>query len=182
MNEILVVLVMLQTSPHLKQPAPVEETDVATEVVFVEEKPDPVTGEFAVDPYPQRNENAGAKPFASLSMANQFGGQSGIRSMTDRLVDISHNDPRISDIFKGQDIVRLRRTLFEQFCYILAAGCDYTGRDMRAAHANMGLERDDLNALVENLQRAMQERRIPFVAQNRLLAKLAPMDRAVLQK
>ena len=34
----------------------------------------------------------------------------------------------------------------------------------------------------ENLQTAMQEQHIPFAAQNRFLAKLAPMDRGVLQK
>ena len=79
-------------------------------------------------------------------------------------------------------MLQLRRTLFEQFCFLLGAGCDYTGRDMRAAHADMGLERDDLNALVENLQQAMREQRIAFSAQNRFLAKLAPMYRAVLQK
>lgn len=182
MNELLLIFAMLQVSPEYEAPAPVEEAEVVEEVSFAEEKPDPVTGEFAVDPYTQSNENAGAKPFQSSSMAETFGGQAGIRILTDRLVEISHNDPRISDIFKGQDLVRLRRTLFEQFCYILSAGCDYTGRDMRAAHADMGLERDDLNALVENLQKAMQEQRIPFGAQNRLLAKLAPMERAVLQK
>ena len=182
MNELLLVLALIQSSSELEPSTLVDEAAVVAELEMPEESPDPVTGEFAVDPYVQTNENAGAKPFASSSMANQFGGKSGIRKLTDRLVDISHIDPRISDIFKGQDIVRLRRTLFEQFCYILAAGCDYTGRDMRAAHANMGLERDDLNALVENLQAAMHEHHIPFAAQNRFLAKLAPMDRAVLQK
>lgn len=182
MNEIFLILAMLQTSPELEIAARVDETEVAAEANIPEEKPDPVTGEFAVDPYVQNNENAGARPFAASAMANQFGGQSGIRNMTNKLVEISLTDPRISDIFQGQDMVRLRRTLFEQFCFILAAGCNYTGRDMRAAHANMGLERDDLNALVENLQRAMQEQKIPFAAQNRLLAKLAPMERAVLQK
>lgn len=182
MNELLLALIMLQTSAELDMTANADEADVVVETEIFKEKPDPVTGELAVDPYVQSNENAGAKPFASPSMAGQFGGQTGIRILTDRLVEISHDDARISDIFKGQDLVRLRRTLFEQFCYILAAGCDYSGRDMRAAHANMGLERNDLNALVENLQRAMQEQGIPFAAQNRLLAKLAPMNRAILQK
>jgi len=31
-------------------------------------------------------------------------------------------------------MVRLRRTLFEQFCCLLNAGCTYTGHDMKAAH------------------------------------------------
>lgn len=156
--------------------------EVTPETEVVEEQPDPVTGEFSVNSYIQKSENAGAKPFKSQSMAKQFGGQAGIRQLTDRLVVLSLEDPRISEIFKGQDLIRLRRTLFEQFCYLLSAGCNYTGRDMRAAHANMGLERNDLNALVENLQQAMKEERIPFSAQNKLLAKLAPMEGAVLQR
>ena len=176
MNEILLALTLLQTTTEAGPPLPVEEMQI------VEEKPDPVTGEFAVDPYNQSNAKAGANPFASLGMADKFGGQSGIRELTDRLVELSLIDPRVSDIFKGHDLVRFRRVLFEQFCYILAAGCNYSGRDMRLAHADMGMQRKDLNALVENLQLAMKERRIPFAAQNKLLAKLAPMDKAVLQK
>jgi hemoglobin len=79
-------------------------------------------------------------------------------------------------------MVRLRRTLFEQFCFILNAGCDYTGRDMRAAHADMGVRMADMNALVENLQRAMREEGVPFAAQNRFLAKLAPMSGQVIER
>jgi hemoglobin len=178
MNPIFISLLLLQAIPEVEG----ESTELSEQIEIIEEKPDPVTGEFAVDPYPQTNENAGAKPFGGANMSIQFGGKDGIRKITDRLVDLSIDDPRISEIFKGQDMVRLRRTLFEQFCYILAAGCDYSGRDMRSAHADMGLERNDLNALVENLQKAMAEQKIPFSAQNRLLAKLAPMERAVLQK
>lgn len=51
---------------------------------------------------------------------------------------------------------------------------------MEAAHRDLGLQRADLNALVENLQRAMREGKVPFSAQNRLLAKLAPMERDVV--
>ena len=95
---------------------------------------DPVTGEFPVDPYTQDNMNAGARPFKGDAMAVAFGGRKGIRKISDRLVEGITTDPRIEDIFRGQDLVRLRRTLFEQFCYILNAGCDYSGRDMRTAH------------------------------------------------
>ena len=178
MNPIFISLLLLQAIPEVEG----ESTELSEQIEIIEEKPDPVTGEFAVDPYPQTNENAGAKPFGGANMSIQFGGKDGIRKITDRLVDLSIDDPRISEIFKGQDMVRLRRTLFEQFCYILAAGCDYSGRDMRSAHADMGLERKDLNALVEHLQRAMEEQDIAFSTQNKFLAKLAPMDADVLQK
>lgn len=98
---------------------------------FEDPVPDPVTGELPVDPYTQDNANAGATPFAGDKMALAFGGKQGIQKIADHLVLAITTDPRIEEIFRGQDHVRLRRTLFEQFCYILNAGCTYTGRDMR---------------------------------------------------
>jgi hemoglobin len=53
---------------------------------------------------------------------------------------------------------------------------------MRTAHAGMGVTRTDLNALVENLQAAMREAGVPFAAQNRLLAKLAPMSKDIVER
>ncbi|MGV3512213.1 MAG: group I truncated hemoglobin [Novosphingobium sp.] len=143
---------------------------------------DPVTGELPVDPYTQSPANAGAAPFSGEAMAKAFGGQDGIQRIVNRFVDLNINDPRIAPIFKNHDMVRLRRTLFEQFCYLLDAGCTYTGRDMKSSHKGLGTTRADLNALVENLQRAMRESDVPFRAQNRLLAKLAPMDRDVVER
>ncbi|WP_420605394.1 group I truncated hemoglobin [Novosphingopyxis sp.] len=182
---ILPLLLLIQSAEAPVQP-PAETSeqpvDWAEQFGFEEEKRDPVTGEFPVDPYEQSNANAGATPVRSDRLSEQFGGQEGIRRMTDRLIEINLADPRISAIFEGHDLVRLRRTLFEQFCYVLDAGCDYSGRDMRAAHQDMGLQIDDMNALVENLQKAMRERHIVFASQNRLLAKLAPMKHDVLQQ
>ena len=143
---------------------------------------DPATGEFPVAPYEQDNANAGARKFTGQAMAKAFGGQDGILRIAVRTVDLSEADPRIAAIFKSHDTVRLKRTLFEQFCYVLNAGCDYTGRDMAKAHRELGLRMADMNALVENLQRAMREGGVTFVAQNRFLAKLAPMSKDVVNR
>lgn len=143
---------------------------------------DPVTGEFPVDPYTQSPANAGAAPFARDSLVRDFGGQDGIRRIVNRFVDINIADRRVEAIFRNQDMVRLRRTLFEQVCYLLDAGCVYTGRDMKAAHKGLGTTRADLNAVVENLQQAMREHKVPFPAQNRLLAKLAPMAKDIVER
>jgi hemoglobin len=139
-------------------------------------------GEDAVDPYPQSNANAGATPVTWERLWTAFHGRDGVSRIVDDLVARNVADPRISDIFRNQDLVRLRRTLTEQFCYILGGGCDYTGRDMRAAHKDMGIQQADMAALVENLQAAMRRERVSFAAQNRLLAKLAPMHRDVVTR
>lgn len=140
---------------------------------------DPVTGELPVDPYKMSNAHAGAGPFAGTAMRDAFHGQEGIRRIVNGMVDRAIIDPRISEIFVSHDLVRLRRTLFEQFCYILNAGCDYTGRDMASSHEDLGVQIDDLNVLVENLQAAMAAEKVGFAAQNRLLSKLAPMKRDI---
>lgn len=139
-------------------------------------------GEDAVDPYPPSNANAGATPVAGDGLWTAFHGRDGVARIVDDMVARNVADPRISDIFRNQDLVRLRRTLKEQFCYILGGGCDYTGRDMRAAHKDMGLQQADMSALVENLQAAMRREKVSFAAQNRLLAKLAPMHRDVVTR
>ncbi|MEO1968601.1 MAG: group 1 truncated hemoglobin [Sphingomonadaceae bacterium] len=164
------------------QQAPAQGVDWDKQFGVQEKVRDPKTGEFPVDPYTQSNANAGATPVKGESLARQFGGQPGIRRLAERTVELSEADPRIAAIFVSHDMVRLKRTLFEQFCYLLNAGCNYTGRDMKTAHAQMGLRKADLNALVENLQKAMREQKVPFAAQNRLLAKLAPMSKDVITR
>ncbi|WP_261388704.1 group I truncated hemoglobin [Qipengyuania gaetbuli] len=173
-------MILLPLALFAMQDTPPPEVDWDKEFGVEERVRNPETGEFPVAPYEQDNNNAGAHPFAGRKMAQAFGGQEGIRRIAERAVELSRQDPRIAEIFVAHDMVRLKRTLFEQFCYILNAGCDYTGRDMAAAHEGMGVRTSDMNALVENLQQAMQEEGIPFSAQNRLLAKLAPMSKNVV--
>lgn len=139
-------------------------------------------GEDPVPAYHQSPANAAATPIAGDATFRAFGGTEGVRRIVDDLLARNLADPRIADIFKGQDLVRLRRTLAEHFCYVLGGGCTYTGRSMKEAHRDMGLQHADMGALVENLQAAMRKEGVPFAAQNRFLAKLAPMKRQVVER
>lgn len=140
------------------------------------------TGEEEVDPYTISNANAGAVPFTGAAMLEAFHGLEGISRIVDDLVEQVQADSRTSEIFKASDFVRLRRTLKEQFCYILNGGCTYTGRSMQDAHDDIGLQPADMGALVEHLQAAMEAEGVPFRTQNRFLAKLAPMRRDVVTR
>lgn len=138
--------------------------------------------EEPVAPYMQSDANAGATPFRGGSMWQAFHGRAGVARIVDAFVARNTADPRIADIFKGQDLNRLRRVLGEQFCYILNGGCGYSGRTMKDAHRDMGLQNADMGALVENLQAAMRREGVSFAAQNRFLAKLAPMRRVIVER
>jgi hemoglobin len=139
-------------------------------------------GEQPVAPYAVSNANAGATPARDPKLLAAWHGQAGIDRVVERFVALNIADPRISDIFRNQDHVRLRRTLKEQFCYLLGGGCAYTGMNMRQAHKDMGIMNAYMNALVENLQAAMRAEKVPFWAQNRLLAKLAPMRKDIVER
>ncbi len=134
-------------------------------------------GEEAVEAYTPSAANAGAAPFEGDAMYVAFGSEAGVARIVDRMLDLSVVDPRIAGIFAATDMVRLRRTLKEQFCFILGGGCVYTGRSMADAHDDIGLQPADFGALVEHLQAAMTAEGVPFHTQNRFLAKLAPMRR-----
>ena len=110
----------------------------------------------------------------------QFHGKPGIKRIASNLVDLNEADPRIAKSFRGIDLKHLKHMLAAQFCYILGGSCIYTGRSMPEAHASEHLTDADMGALVENLQKAMDREGVPFRAQNRLLAKLAPMKRDVV--
>lgn len=139
-------------------------------------------GEEAVDPYTVSDANAGATPVEGQDLLAAFHGREGISRIVDDLVEQVQQDPRLSEIFKASDFVRLRRTLKEQFCYILNGGCAYSGRDMKLVHADHGVTTAEFNALVEVLQAAMAREGVAFPAQNRLLAKLAPMKRETVTR
>lgn len=169
-------------SSRCREPSDMPLLTLALALQIAAGTPSTSAGEEPVDPYVQSDANAGAVPSTDDRMWQAFGGEAGVRRIVDDLVTRSEADPRISDIFKSHDLVRLRRTLGEQFCYLLGGGCTYTGRTMKASHQDLGIQQADMAALVENLQAAMRGERVPFAAQNRFLAKLAPMHRNVVER
>lgn len=162
-------------------PAMAQDADAPLElppVVMSIEHPD----EIAVDTYAVSDANAGAGPFEGDVMWTAFHGEDGVGRIVDGMLAKSVDDPRIAGIFAATDMVRLKRTLREQFCYILKGGCSYSGRSMADAHDQMGLQPADFGALVEHLQEAMQTEGVAFRDQNRFLAKLAPMRPQVVTR
>jgi hemoglobin len=109
-----------------------------------------------------------------------FGEKNGISQLMDDFVNRVVQDPRIGVQFKDTKLPGLKAKLTDQVCQLTGGPCSYKGADMKSAHAAMDISKGDFNALVENLQSAMEALGIPFTQQNRLLALLAPMHRDVI--
>lgn len=113
---------------------------------------------------------------------DEFGGKPGlVKLMNDFMVNLMA-DARTRPYFANSDREHIKVELVDQFCVILDGPCTYTGKDMEKVHRNLGINRAAFNALVEDLQVAMDKNNVPFRAQNKLLAKLAPMHSAVITR
>ncbi len=91
-------------------------------------------------------------------------------------------DPRIKDSFTDIDMKNLAMRLEEQFCELSGGPCQYKGKDMVEIHDGLNITRAQFNALAEDLQIAMETVGVPSRYQNKLVAKLAPMQRGIVTK
>jgi hemoglobin len=117
-----------------------------------------------------------------LPVYKQFGEKPGLVALMDDLMINLLADPRTRPFFENADQTRIKAELVDQFCVILGGPCTYTGRNMQETHAGLGIHESEFNALVEDLQVAMNKHHIPFRAQNKLIAKLAPMSHEIITK
>jgi len=111
-----------------------------------------------------------------------FGGKAGIAKVIDDFLGVWQGDPRINGALKDADVERLGSLLKEQITQLTGGPAIYSGKDMKSAHQAMGLHNADFNALAEDLQHAMDKNGVPVRAQNKLLAKLAPMQHVIVTK
>lgn len=116
------------------------------------------------------------------SLYRELGEQAGITRIVEGMLLNIAADPRIVRHYENIDIERLRDKLVEQICVEAGGPCTYTGDSMEESHKGQNLTPSDFNALVENLQDAMTAQGVGIPAQNRLLARLAPMRGQVIDR
>ena len=68
----------------------------------------------------------------------------------------------------------------EQICAGTGGPCTYTGRDMKSAHAGMGITDAQFNALVEDLVKSLDKFKVPEKEKGELLGILGPMKPSIV--
>ena len=116
------------------------------------------------------------------SLYQRLGGYPAIKAVVDDFVGNVAADKRINRFFARTDIPRLKQNLVDQICAGTGGLCIYTGRDMRSAHAGMGVTSGHFNALVQDLQKTLRKFRVPKQEQGELLAILGPMKKDIVTR
>jgi hemoglobin len=119
---------------------------------------------------------------AGDTLYDQLGGHDGVSRIVDRALTLYFTDPRLHADFDNINRDWLQPRFFAYFCHLTDGPCVYKGRNMAASHKGLHIDQARFNAVVEDLQTAMDDSGIPFRTQNRLLARLAPLERQIVTR
>ena len=123
---------------------------------------------------------ADAKPKKSLY--ERLGGKDAITAVVAEGVARIGADNRINARFANSDLGHLKAALVDQICQASGGPCQYTGKDMKTAHAGMKIGDDEFTALVEDLKGALDKYKVPAAEQNELLTALGSMKPQIVNQ
>lgn len=75
----------------------------------------------------------------------------------DETIRLSRADPRLAGRLSGGCATKLK----EQLCAATGGPCNYTGRDMKTAHAGMKITEAEFGAVGENLVKVLDTFKVP---------------------
>jgi hemoglobin len=116
------------------------------------------------------------------SLYERLGSEASIKAVVDEFVADVGADDRINKYFANANLDRLKGHLVNQIGQATGGPQQYAGRDMKTAHAGMGIDEPAFNALVEDLVKALDKFSVPEQEKSELLAILGPMKSDIVEK
>jgi hemoglobin len=127
--------------------------------------------------------STGSAAPAGGKLYDRLGGKDAIAGVVKEFVENQvAKDARINAFFANADIAGLEAKLTDQICAATGGPCEYKGKDMKTAHAGMGVKESDFNALVEDLVKALDKFKVPEKEKSELLGALAGMKGDIVTK
>ncbi len=125
---------------------------------------------------------ASGPALADDSLYQALGEKEGITKIVEHALVHHLSNRQIKAQFDDISLDHLKGQLVIFICQVTGGPCVYTGHNMSIVHKGMHLTDADFDAVVEDMQLAMDEVEIPYRTQNRLLARLSPYERDVVTK
>lgn len=121
------------------------------------------------------------------TLYQRLGGKKAITAVVNEFVGRVAADNRINAFFKDtaadpKRLASFKKKLVDQICEASGGPCKYMGKDMKSAHAGMGVSGGDFNALVEDLVEALDKFKVGEKEKNELLGALGPMKGEIVEK
>jgi len=116
----------------------------------------------------------------SESLYTAIGGEDAIRSVVQDFYQMVYYDHQLQGYFDETDMDALRDHQTEFLSMITGGPTDYSGREMKAAHAGLDITIQDFNLVVTYLERALQQNDVAENHREAILSTVATYEDAIV--
>jgi hemoglobin len=120
------------------------------------------------------------KAAATKSLYDRLGGKTALTAVVNELWSIVSADARINARFAKTKPEVFGAQLVDFLCQASGGPCNYTGKDMKAAHTGMNLSAADFNALADDVGKALDKFKVPAKEKGEVLGMLGGLKNDVV--
>jgi hemoglobin len=124
-----------------------------------------------------------APDLSTASLYKRLGGYDAIAAVTDDFIGRLARDAKLGRFFGGHatgSLSRIRQLVVDQLCNATGGPCVYTGRDMKSAHAGMGITNEDWRAAVGHLNATLDKFKVPAKERAEVISAIGGMQRDIV--
>jgi hemoglobin len=117
------------------------------------------------------------------SLYERLGGYDAIAAVTDDFLERLAKDDKLGRFFQGvsaDSLIRIRQHVVDLVCAQAGGPCKYTGRDMKTAHAGLGITRADWKRSNMRFGETLAKFNVPGKEQEELAGLLAPLEKLIV--
>lgn len=112
------------------------------------------------------------------TLYKRLGGYDAVAAVTDDFIGRLASDAQLKRFFVGHStdsLGRIRQLIVDQLCFATGGPCIYIGRDMKTAHAGMGISEADWQLSVKHLVATLDRFKVPEKEKGEVLAAISSM-------
>ena len=122
---------------------------------------------------------------AAQSLYKRLGGYDALAAVTDDFIGRLVHDPRLVKFFAGHStdsLNHIRQLVVDQLCQATGGPCLYIGRDMKTAHAGLGITEGDWETAVNHLVGTLDKFKVPPKEKNEVLNALSGLKKDIVTR
>jgi hemoglobin len=125
--------------------------------------------------------SAQAKPD---SLYKRLGGYDAIAAVTDNFVPRLVSDPALSKYFvhSKDTLMHIRQLAVDMICWATGGPCVYIGRDMKTAHAGLGITAAEWDKTVTHFTATLDHFKVPAKERQELLDIVGKLKADIVEK
>ncbi len=123
--------------------------------------------------------------FAADSLYKRVGGYDALAAVTDDFIGKLATDKDFSRFFTGfseDSKKRIRQNIVDLFCQATGGPCFYVGRDLKAAHAGVGITKAEWDKSIVLFTDTLSKFKVPEQEQKDLAALVLPLEKDIVEK